>query len=128
MPAMKLTPVLFVEAIEPSLPFWIDRLGFEKQVEVPHGDHLGFVILTRGDVEVMMQSWASISQDVPALATMPRGTSCSLYVEVDDFDDALRRVKDVPVVVPERTTFYGMREIFVREPGGHVVGLAAKSG
>ena len=127
MPAMKLTPVLFVEAIEPSLPFWIDRLGFEKQVEVPHGDHLGFVILTRGDVEVMMQSWASISEDVPALAAMPRGTSCSFYVEVDDFDDALRRVKDVPVVVPERTTFYGMREIFVREPGGHVVGLAAKS-
>ena len=124
---MKLTPVLFVEAIEPSLPFWIERLGFEKQVEVPHGDHLGFVILTRGATEVMLQSWPSVSEDVPALAAMPRGLSCGLYVEVDDFDDTLRRVQGVPVVVPERTTFYGMREVFVREPGGHVVGLAAKS-
>jgi len=28
----KLTPVLFVEAIEPCLPFWTERLGFTKTV------------------------------------------------------------------------------------------------
>ena len=34
----KVTPVLYVEEIEPALPFWMDRLGFEKTAEVPHGD------------------------------------------------------------------------------------------
>src|SRR6266852_3502350 len=29
-----------------------------------------------------------------------------------------------PVVVPKRTTFYGATEIFVREPGGNLVGFA----
>jgi hypothetical protein len=37
----KSTPVLFVDAIEPSLAFWRDRLGFSVTVEVPHGDTLG---------------------------------------------------------------------------------------
>ena len=34
----KLTPVLVVDAIEPCLSFWVDRLGFEKTVEVPEGN------------------------------------------------------------------------------------------
>jgi len=37
----KSTPVLIVEAIEPSLPFWQERLGFERPVEVPDGERLG---------------------------------------------------------------------------------------
>lgn len=28
------------------------------------------------------------------------------------------------VVVPRRSTFYGAEEVFVREPGGNVVGFA----
>ena len=41
----KLTPILTVESIEPSLPFWVDALGFTKTVEVPHEGALGFAIL-----------------------------------------------------------------------------------
>jgi len=37
----KITPVLIVETIEKNLPFWCERLGFARQVEVPHGDRLG---------------------------------------------------------------------------------------
>ena len=37
----KLAPVLFVEKIEPVLPFWTERLGFIKTVEAPEGDRLG---------------------------------------------------------------------------------------
>ena len=46
----KLAPVLVVDRIEPCLPFWVDRLGFEKTVEVPESDRLGFVILASGPV------------------------------------------------------------------------------
>src|SRR4029453_8853944 len=42
----KLTPVLFVGEIEPCLEFWT-RLGFERTAEVPEGDRLGFVLLTK---------------------------------------------------------------------------------
>ena len=51
----------------------------------------------------------------------------SLYIEVDDFADARNRVQGAEVLVPERVAFYGMREIFVRDPGRHVIGFAAKA-
>ncbi len=59
----KLTPVYVVERIEPCLDFWVGRLGFEKVVEIPEGNALGFVILTRGHVEIMYQSLASVAKD-----------------------------------------------------------------
>lgn len=122
----KLTPVLYVEAIEPVLPFW-ERLGFERTVEVPEGDVLGFVILERDGVEVMYQTRASVEGDVPALADTPMGGSM-LYFEVADLDAVETALEDVERVVPRRTTFYGADEIFVREPAGNVVGFAYMDG
>jgi len=124
---MKITPILMVDAIEPSLKFWVEQLGFEKTVEVPEGDKLGFVILQKDGTEVMLQSRESVKKDAGPASEAVLSQGASLYIEVDDFSDALKRVQGTEVLVPERTTFYGMREIFVREPGRHVVGFAAKS-
>jgi uncharacterized glyoxalase superfamily protein PhnB len=121
---MKITPLIYVPAIEPSLKFWVDRLGFTKTVEVPDGHKLGFVILVKGNAELMIQSTASIEKDNSAMAQLARPAAC-LYIEVSDFDDLLKRVEGAPVEVPVRTTFYGMKEIGVREPGGNIVLFAA---
>jgi len=118
----KLTPNLIVESVEDSLRFWVDRLGFEKTVEVPDGDRLGFVILRRGAVEVMLQSRRSLQGDVAAIA--PGAHRAVLYVEVDDLAPVHKALEGWPRVVPERTTPYGAREIIVTEPGGHVVFFA----
>jgi hypothetical protein len=122
---MKLTPVLIVEEIEKSLPFWVDRLGFQKTVEVPEGDRLGFAILANAGVELMLQSWASVAKDSPASMWPQRGFSHGLFIVVEDFADIRRRLEGWPIALPERVTFYGMREIGVHEPGGHVVVFAA---
>lgn len=119
----KLTPVLYVEEIEPALPFWVDRLGFEKTAEVPEGDRLGFVILQKGAVEVMYQTRASVENDVPALASTPMGGAL-LFIQVDDLDAVARALEGVEPVVPRRKTFYGADELIVREPAGNVVTFA----
>jgi uncharacterized glyoxalase superfamily protein PhnB len=121
----KLTPVLYVERIEPCLDFWVGRLGFEKTVEVPEGDALGFVILQRDGVEVMLQSYASLEKDIPAFGEEARRSTNFLFVEVTDFEDVARRGEGLEVVLPRRKTFYGATEIGVREPGGHVVVFAS---
>lgn len=118
----KLTTNLVVEAIEPSLAFWVDRLGFAKTVEIPEGDALGFVILGKDGLELMLQSRASIAKDIAPLADGPY--RAALYLEVDDLAPIRAALAGWPLVVPERTTFYGAREIIVREPGGHVVVFA----
>lgn len=119
----KLTPNLIVPSIEACLPFWVGRLGFEKTVEVPEGDHLGFVILHRGAVELMLQSVASVANDVPPLAAGAH--HAVLYLEVEDLAPIRAALDGWPEVVPERSTAYGAREIIVRDPAGHTVFFAA---
>ena len=123
---MKITSVLIVEEVEKSLTFWVDRMGFVKVAEVPEGDRLGFAILVSGGAELMLQSTESAGKDMPALLPTGESNAAILFIEVDDFADTRTRLEGYPVLVPERVTFYGMREIGVREPGGHVVVFAVK--
>jgi|SRR6185312_8689258 len=124
---MKITPVLVVKEIEPCLPFWVERMGFENLAQVPEGDRIGFVMLQRNGVELMIQSAASVSKDEPAFAPGGESRVASLFIEVDDFADTLKRLEGYPLAMTERTTFYGMREVGVFEPAGNVVIFAVKA-
>ncbi len=125
---MKITSVLVVDEIEKALPFWVDRLGFEKVAEVPEEDRIGFVMLVRDGAELMLQTEASVAKDAPQFASAKSiGTRASLFLEVDDFADTVRRLNDYPIAMPERTTFYGMREIGVFDPNGNVIIFAVKT-
>ena len=123
MNVKRITPVLFVKEIEPVLPFWVGRLGFTRAIEVPHGSKIGFLALQKGTAEVMYQSHASLEEDMPLLAETRKGPTF-LYIEVDDLDAVLKALKDSKVVHPERTAFYGMREVGFQEPGGHYLTFA----
>lgn len=120
----KLTPVLFVPSIEAVLPFWVDQLGFQTTVEVPEGGHLGFVILQKDGVEVMYQTYGSADKDMPAISTDIRKAGTFLYVEVQDLDSVKTALKGPSYYMPERNTFYGAREIGVRDPAGHFITFA----
>src|SRR5687767_12900980 len=121
----KLTPVLVVDEVEPCAAFWTP-LGFARTTEVPHDGELGFVILQKDAVEIMYQSRASVAADLSPLAEGPYRTV--LFIEVDDLDAVEAAVAGAEVVQPRRTTFYGMVEIGVREPGGNVVIFAQPTG
>lgn len=122
----KLSPLLTVEAIEPCLSFWVERLGFAKTVEVPEGSSLGFVILAKDGVEIMYQSRASVAKDIPPMASGAAGAmpAMGLFIEVGDIDAVEQSLAGVPQVIPRRKTFYGMDEVVVRDPGGYVVVFA----
>jgi uncharacterized glyoxalase superfamily protein PhnB len=120
----KLTPVLYCEAIEACLPFWVDTLGFTVGASIPAGDRLGFVMLAQNSVEVMLQSYASLAEDMPKLVDGARGQSSYLFLEVENLDVLSARLGSTEVVMPRRQTFYGSTEIGVRSPGGHFITLA----
>jgi uncharacterized glyoxalase superfamily protein PhnB len=124
MNVKRITPVLFVKEIELVLPFWIDALGFAKTIEVPRGDRLGFVALQKGNAEVMYQSFASLGEDLPAIAEASKKGPTFLYVEVDNLDAVLAALKNARIVQSERTTFYGMREVGYQDPASHFVTFA----
>ena len=127
MPAAKITkstPILMVDAIEPSLPFWQERLGFERTTEVPDGDRLGFAILTNGTVELMYQTFAMLKKDSAARALRLRDDKSLLFVEVDDLEAIADALSGFEISMQRRETFYGSTEIGYCEPGGHFVTFA----
>lgn len=124
MNVKRITPVLFVPEVEPCAKFWVERMGFQKTVEVPDGDKLAFAMLQKGSVELMYQSYASADKDVAAISQVVRRGPTFLYVEVDSLDDAIAAAKGAEVVMPVRETFYGSKEIGIKDPAGHFVTFA----
>lgn len=121
----QLTPVIIVDAVEPCLPFWVERFGFTIDAEVPGPDGgLQFAILSRDGIEVMYQTQASVLADHPGTEAELNGHSVGLFITVDDLDAVERALDGAPVVKPRHQTFYGSSEIYVREPGGNTVGFA----
>jgi hypothetical protein len=123
---LKLTPNLIVPSIELCLPFWVTRLGFTKTVEIPapnDGATLGFVILKRDSIELMLQSVASLASDVPPLAHSEYQSV--LYIEVPEIAPLRAALEGWPLVVPERTTLYGAHELIVTDPAGNHIFFAA---
>lgn len=120
-----LTPVLIVEAVEPCVAFWTERLGFNAENQVPGDDgKLLFASVKKGDVEVMYQTRASVIAERPESASELTGHSTALFITTEDLDAVEKAVAGAPVVTPRHTTFYGSTEIYVREPGGNTVGFA----
>jgi uncharacterized glyoxalase superfamily protein PhnB len=126
MNVKRITPVLFVKEIEPMLAFWVEALGFTKTIEVPHGDKLGFVALQKDGTEIMYQTHASLGDDMPLVLEAAKKGPTFLYIEVDSLGAVLAALKKYKIEQPERTAFYGMREVGYQDPGGHFVTFAQR--
>jgi uncharacterized glyoxalase superfamily protein PhnB len=124
MTVKKITALLLVDEVESCVKFWKERLGFDVAIEVPEGDRIGFVSLQKAGVELMYQSYASVEKDSSFLAQGYAKGPTFLYIEVDSLEDVIAATKGATVVMPERQTFYGAREIGVKDPAGHVLTFA----
>ena len=117
----KVTVILFAQEVEPSIQFWSERLGFQKTVEVPERDRIGFVILEKHGLELMYQSFSSVEKDNATTAAVARQGPTFLYVEVEDLDAALAATRGAEVFMPVRTTFYHAKEFGIKDPAGHYI-------
>ena len=122
----RITAVLAVENVQPSIDFWQDRLGFDLTLTVPHEDTLGFAILVKDGTEIMLQSVSSILADLGAHTGEVNGRSTALFIEISDLEAVEKALDGYPIEMPRRSTLYGTLEIGVREPGGHFVVFAQR--
>jgi hypothetical protein len=117
------TPVLFVERVEPTRDF-LKRVGFEVVFDVPDGDKLGFAMVAKDGVQVMVETRGN-SNEGPALQALTKESRRAVvFVEVDDLDAVIAALKGSKVVVERHPTFYKADEISYEEPGGNVVTFA----
>jgi hypothetical protein len=88
-------------------------------------------MLERDGVVVMYQTWASAAEDIASLGEQARSSRPFLFLEIADLPAFERALAGIPLVVPKRTTFYGMTEVIIRDPAGNVIVFAeptAKNG
>ena len=127
MKVLRCTPIQIVDAIEPNLEFWENRLGYKRTAEVPPGaKQLDFIILEKDGLEVMLQTRKSLEADMSGSKSSEhyKANQTILYIEVDSLDEAARALKGVPLVMEPIDRPYGMRELTVKDPSGYAVCLA----
>lgn len=115
----KITSILFAEELEPCIQFWTERMGFQKTVEVPEGEKIGFAIVEKNGVELMYQSFASVEKENSATGAAVRKGPSFLYIEVADLNAALGATEGAEIVMPVRATFYHSKEFGIKDPVGH---------
>ena len=121
----KLTPNLMVEAVQRTLAFYQDVLGFKVLMTLPDQAPFDFAIMQRDQVELMFQSRASLSENVPALSGYSIGASQTFYIEVQGLKDLYESLRDkVDIVVDLHTTFYGTQEFYFRDVNGYILSFA----
>jgi len=128
MNVKRITAVLLAEELEPCVRFWTERMGFEKTAAVPDGDRLMFAQLSKGSVELMYQTYASVERSDPKAGAMARKGPTFLYLEVDDLAAAKTALEGAEFTMEEYTTFYGSREFGVKDPAGHFLTFAQFGG
>lgn len=133
----KLWPNIMVADVARTIDFYERVLGFTMVMAVPAdsqdilfqrpaGRPLVYALLKHGEVEMMFQERASLSETVPCFAGAIPGTApLTFYFEVEDVDGLRRQIDGKAEVVKDlHDTFYGMREFYVRDCNGYVLGFA----
>jgi len=106
-----------------AIPFWVDRLGFAKTIEVPTANK-SVCHFSKGQRRSDVQTYASVEKDAPKEVSVTAGKAPRISTwKWTNLDAVLTAMKDVKIVMPLRTVFYGMREFSVQDPGGHFITL-----
>ena len=124
---LKVAPTLIVQKVEPTVEFLENHLGFTKFVEVPGDDGLVFAMMVNGAAEIHVQSHASAIKDMPCFSDAQMPAASFVYLDVEDVRALYEQLKSMDIVLPIEKTFYGATHFFIREPGGHILGLSENS-
>src|SRR5687768_5266740 len=123
MKISRATPVLFVDAVEPTRDFFT-KLGFTVMFDVPEGDRLGFAGLEKDGVQVMVETRGNANEGTAIREISRNSRGSVVFIEVDNLDAVITALATEKAIVERHTTFYRADEISFMEPGGHVVTFA----
>ncbi|WP_321516268.1 VOC family protein [Marinifilum fragile] len=139
MKANKLTPNFQVKDIKETVNFYQSVLGFSLIMAVPEtqdaieqfvADNKEYIyaLVSKDKVEMMFQRSDSFKSDVKMAKDISLGASVSFYMEIDGLDNFYDEIKDkVSEITEPKLAWYGMKEFYVKDPNGYILGFAEKS-
>ena len=139
MKVTKLTPNFEVRNIRETIEFYQSVLGFSVVMAVPEtqdgieqslidGKEYAYALLSKDNVEMMFQRTDSFKKDIRLAKDLSIGASVSFYMEIDGIDGFYQQIKDRGLRPTQlKTAWYGMREFYLKDNNGYVLGFAQKS-
>ncbi|WP_338378809.1 VOC family protein [uncultured Flavobacterium sp.] len=139
MKANKLTPNFEVKDIRKTVEFYQTALGFSLVMAVPETQdgieqsltdrkEYVYALVSKDSVEMMFQRTDSFKEDVSLAKELSMGASVSFYMEIDGIDSFYEQIKDKGLNPTElKTAWYGMREFYLKDNNGYILGFAEKS-
>jgi uncharacterized glyoxalase superfamily protein PhnB len=134
----KLTPNFEVDNIQKTVDFYENVLGFSLVMTVPEtqdgieqsiadGKKYVFAMVVKDKVELMFQETESFKQDLKFAKGLSIAASVSFYMEVNGVDNLYNDVKDKVSEISElKTAWHGMREFYIKDINGYILGFAEK--
>ncbi|RAW02231.1 VOC family protein [Pseudochryseolinea flava] len=138
MKVEKLTPNFSVSSINETVKFYQDVLGFSLIMAVPESQdgiedtiaankQYVYALVAKDGIELMFQRSDTFHHDVTLVDQKSIGATVSFYMEVSGVDDFYNRIKKHQVTITEiKNAWYGMREFYLRDINGYVIGIAEK--
>jgi catechol 2,3-dioxygenase-like lactoylglutathione lyase family enzyme len=130
---------LMVADMARAIAFYRDVIGMTVKMTVSpdrettfgasDGINAAFAILEWNGAELMLQTQRSLSDELPIFAgpTSP-SPSCAIYFRGLHPDTVKDRLPQANIVKGPFLQWYGMREIYLCDPDGHIVCLTAPEG
>lgn len=125
MTLQKLTPNMMVEDVNQTVDFYRDMLGFKLVMTVPERGRFDWALVQRDGVEIMFQTRASLSRDVPLLQDRLLGGALTFYLDVQGVEALYEQIRNrVEIIQDLHTTFYSTREFAVQDCNGFILTFA----
>lgn len=135
----KLTPNFSVKNVKDTVLFYQDILGFKLEMVVPSTENIieqnltkdkiyNYAMMSKDEVFVMFLEENNLKEDMPLLKNTTHGASLLFYIDVDDIDAVYDSLKDKVEIVKElERTWYGMKEFYIKDCNGYILGFGERN-
>ena len=135
----KLTPNFSVRDVKDTILFYQDVLGFKLEMVVPNNENIieqnltegkiyNYAMMSKDEVFVMFLEERCLKEDIPVFKNVTQGASSLLfYIDVEGINSVYDSLRDkVEIVKDIERTWYGMKEFYIKDCNGYILGFREK--
>ena len=134
----KLTPNFSVRDVKDTILFYQDVLGFKLEMVVPNNENIieqnltegkiyNYAMMSKDEVFVMFLEERCLKEDIPVFKNVTQGASLLFYIDVEGINIVYDSLRDkVEIVKDIERTWYGMKEFYIKDCNGYILGFREK--
>ncbi|WP_268849364.1 VOC family protein [Flavobacterium aestivum] len=139
MKVTKLAPNFEVNNIKQTVAFYTENFGFKLVMAVPESQdgieqtfddskEYVYAMMQKDSLEFMFQRSDTFKNDVIFSKNLPIGATVSFYMDIEGIKEFHENLKNKNLELTDlKTTWYGMKEFYVKDLNGYILGFAEKA-